>query len=111
MSRRAAEHEQRKTHVELGARLREAYAMATSSEKLEHLYQDVLVPQASLTLESALASYEVGRVDFLTTLNALTALLDYKIREAEERASFLRAQAEIRPIVGETPLGEALARP
>jgi len=40
-------------------------------------------------------------------ISAFTALRDARIREAEERARLLGALAEIGPLVGETPLGEA----
>jgi len=47
-------------------------------------------------------------VDFLTTLTAFTALLEYRLRYAEETGNLVRALAEIGPLVGETPLGEPL---
>jgi hypothetical protein len=61
-----------------------------------------------LTLESARASYGVGRVDFLTTLTAFVALLEYRLRYTEEAGSVVTALAEIGPLVGETPLGEPI---
>ena len=64
--------------------------------------------QAALTLESARASYGVGRVDVLTTLTAFSALLEYRLRRTEESGNLWRALAEIGPVVGETPLGEPL---
>jgi outer membrane protein TolC len=67
------------------------------------LYAEVLIPQASLTLESARASYAVGKVDFLTTLTAFNSLLEYKVRHAEQVGQFRRAVAEIGPLIGEHP--------
>jgi outer membrane protein TolC len=105
---RAAEHAQRNTQVSLEARLAELHATAESAQRLVRLYDETLIPQATLTLESARASYGVGRVDFLSTLTAFSALLEYRLRRAEEAGSFWRALAEIGPLVGETPFGEPL---
>lgn len=105
---RAAEHARRNTQVGLEARLADLHAMAEASSRLVRLYGETLVPQARLTLESSRASYAVGRVDFLTTLSTFTSLLEYRLRYAEETGNLVRALAEIGPLVGETPLGEAL---
>ncbi|HEU4430125.1 MAG TPA: TolC family protein [Myxococcota bacterium] len=105
---RAAERERRRAQLDVGARLAELHAAAESSNRLLALYRESLIPSASLTFESARASYATGRVDLLTTLSAFVALLDYRIREAEETASLLAALSEIGPLVGETPLGEPL---
>ena len=106
----AAEHGRENLRVDLEGKLREFHALAEASRRLVRLYDDTLIPQASLTLQSALASYEVGSVDFLTTLNAFTALLEYQIRGAQEKSNVGKALAEIGPLVGETPLGEPLQR-
>jgi outer membrane protein TolC len=100
----AAEHERRNMHVSLEGRLRELYSMSTSARRLVELYHDTLVPQAALTFESARASYAVGKVDFLTTLSAFTALLEYQIGYAEQWGDLYRARAEIAPLVRESPL-------
>ena len=108
LAKRAAERARDGERLDLEARLRELHAMAETSGRLVELYDGSLIPQASLTLESARASYEVGSVDLLTTLNAYTALLEYRIRDAEEKTGQKRARAEIAPLIGETPLGERI---
>ena len=108
LEKRAAERAREGERLDLEARLRELHAMAETSGRLVDLYDGSLIPQAALTLESARASYEVGSVDLLSTLNAFTALLEYRIRDAEEKTSQKRARAEIAPLVGETPLGERI---
>jgi outer membrane protein TolC len=105
-TRVAASSERRNVTVTLDARLRELHSMAVAARSLIALYRDSLIPQASLTLESARSSYAVGKVDFLTTLTAFTSLLEYRMRYTEEVGNARRAQAEIAPLVGETPTGE-----
>jgi outer membrane protein TolC len=102
---RAAERENRRTELDLDAQLAALHAAAESSSRLLALYRQSLIPSASLTFESARASYATGRVDLLTALSAFVAVLDYRIREAEETAGLLGALSEMGPLVGETPLG------
>jgi outer membrane protein TolC len=106
---RAAERGRRSAELDLVARLADAHAMAEAARRLVALYGDTLIPQSAATLDSARASYSVGRADFLTTLTAFTSLLEYRLREVEERGNLWRALSEIGPLVGETPLGEPIA--
>ncbi len=69
-------------------RIREDYLMAETSERLMRLYSDTVLPQARLALDSSLASYETGAVDFLTVLNNFTTRLDYEVNYREEMLSF-----------------------
>ncbi|MEN6603522.1 MAG: TolC family protein [Bryobacteraceae bacterium] len=69
-------------------RIREEYLMAETSERLMRLYADTVLPQARLALDSSLASYETGAVDFLTVLNNFTTRLDYEMNYHEEMLSF-----------------------
>jgi outer membrane protein TolC len=105
----AAKRARRNAQVSLEARLADFHAMAESAQRLVRLYDETLIPQATLTLESARASYGVGRVDFLTTLTAFSALLEYRLRRTEEGGNLWRALAEIGPVVGQSPLGEPIA--
>lgn len=104
----AAAGERRRAELDVAARLAELHAAAESSSRLVALYAQSLIPGAALTFQSATASYATGRVDLMTVMSAFVALLDYRIREAEETASLLEALAEMGPLVGETPLGEPL---
>jgi outer membrane protein TolC len=55
--------------------------------RVEQLTETSLLPQANLTLQSALASYENGKVDFATVMDA-----QKQIRTAKQ--SLIKAQAE-----------------
>jgi outer membrane protein TolC len=76
------------TDQALHYRIREEYLMAETSERLMRMYADTVLPQARLALDSSLASYENGAVDFLTVLNNFTARLDYEVNYHEEMMSF-----------------------
>ncbi|MEW6735180.1 MAG: TolC family protein [Acidobacteriota bacterium] len=81
-------------------RLRDAYVRATTAARLIRLTEEGIVPQATLALESALASYQVGEVDFLTLLNALKRALDYETRYYELLTDYQKALAEMEPLIG-----------
>lgn len=84
----------------LKARLRDAYARATTAARLVRLAEQGLIPQATLALESALSSYQVGKVDFRTVLEALEKALDYETRYYEQLAEYHKAVAEIEAAAG-----------
>lgn len=82
--------------------LGEQLAGMAAARRSEALISDQLLPQSELSLNSALAAYEAGKVDFATVLEA-----QRQIRKA--RQDRLKAQveaqmrlAEIERIVGET---------
>jgi len=80
--------------------IRDAYTVAVTSERLADLYKSTVVPQASLSLESSFASYQVGAVDFLTLLDSVVTLLDYQLKYYESITEFQKALAQLEPLVG-----------
>jgi outer membrane protein, heavy metal efflux system len=77
------------------------FLAATTSKRLADLYSDTILPQARLTLESSLASYQVGRVDFLTLLNNYQTVLTYELSYEEQAARLRQALARMEPFVNE----------
>src|ERR1700681_4590352 len=76
------------------------YLITQSSEQLMKLYSQVIVPQSSLALESSMASYQVGTVDFLTILTNFTVVLDYEVSYYRELVNYQMALANLEPLVG-----------
>lgn len=76
------------------------YILATTSQRLVELYGSTLLPQARLSVESALASYQVGSVDFLSVIDTALTLLEYEIKYYEALTDFQKALAQLEPIVG-----------
>lgn len=85
---------------EIAARLRQQIAMAEQSLKSVKLYQTAILPQAKLTVESALAAYQVNRVDFLTLLDNQMTVFDYETNLITAMANYNKALAEIDWLVG-----------
>jgi outer membrane protein, heavy metal efflux system len=82
------------------AKLQENYGLARSAEKLAQLYNHDLIPQSRLALESAMASYQVGRADFLTVIDSLLTLLEYELKYYEMLTEFHKALARLELYVG-----------
>ena len=95
-SQRSKENRQ----TELFFAVKEQYLLAKSSEQLLKLYSKVVVPQSSLALESSMASYQVGGVDFLTIFTNFTVVLDYEVSYYRELANYQMALARLEPLVG-----------
>lgn len=56
--------------------IRENYAVLKSAESLMELYQKGIIPKIYQDFESGLAGYHTGRVEAITVINRLKALLD-----------------------------------
>jgi len=57
----------------------EDFLKARSAEILIKLYRDKIIPQASLTVESSLASYQVNKTDFLALLADINTYFSYQL--------------------------------
>jgi cobalt-zinc-cadmium efflux system outer membrane protein len=112
-------HKQRLGLEEAGARLSEAqktyrareqrisyqikdqYLAAENSRRLMDLYSKLIIPQASLALESSLNSYSTGSLEFLSVLSNFSAILENEMKYYESRTQLLQAQANIQELVGQ----------
>ena len=88
------------TLLSIAFQMKEAYVMATTSDRLARLYSSAVVPQAQLALQSATASYQVGQADFLTLIDSAMAVLEYELKYYESLIDFQKALAQMEPIVG-----------
>ena len=81
-------------------RIKDRYLAVTTAQRLLKLYGATIIPQSSLSLESAIAGYEVGKVDFLTLLDNLMTLLNYELGYYEQLSNQEKAIAALEPFVG-----------
>jgi len=81
-------------------RVKDRHVAATTAERLAKLYGTTIIPQSTLSLESAIAGYEVGSVDFLTLMDNLVTLLNYQLSYYEQVSNVERALAQLEPLVG-----------
>ena len=91
------------TRLGLQSRIQEDYQMAATSVRLARLYQDTVLPQARLALESSMASYQTGGVDFLSVLTNFGAVLEYEMNYFDELADYHTAVSRLEEMTG-TPI-------
>jgi cobalt-zinc-cadmium efflux system outer membrane protein len=80
--------------------VKEQYLAAKASDGLVKLFAQAVVPQSSLALESSMAAYQVGTVDFLTLLDNFITVLDYQVNYYRELSNYEMALARLEPLVG-----------
>jgi outer membrane protein TolC len=89
--------------------VKDNYITATTAEKLVELYQTGIIPQSTLSLESAISGYQVGNIDFLTLLNNLITLFNFELEYYQQITEYQKALARIEEIAAIELIGNGLA--
>ena len=89
--------------------VKDNYITATTAEKLVELYQTGIIPQSTLSLESAISGYQVGNIDFLTLLNNLITLFNFELEYYKQLTEYQKALARIEEIAAIELIGNGLA--
>ena len=91
-------------HHEMVNQLRSEVAQAVANLERNRaqlaLYKRAVLPQAHGSFEAALASYRVGRADFLTLLDAQTTVFNYETAYYRALTDFAKSAAELERVVG-----------
>ena len=80
--------------------INESLAQLERRRKLVELYKGGLIPQAKQSLESALISYRVGKVDFLTLLDSRMNLFNLERELNESQAEYMMKLAQLEAAIG-----------
>jgi len=99
----AAHSRREATLNQLRAELHESLTALRAARRVEELVSASLLPQAELTLQSALAGYETGKVDFAAVLDA-----QRQVRTAQEDLVRARVDQQLRLADIERAIGEEL---
>lgn len=83
------------TRAQVRYEVTDAYLMASTADRLLRLYDEGILKQARLSLDSAIAQYQVGKVDFLTLVTSWRRLLDYDLTYHEQLAEHEKALARL----------------
>jgi len=97
---RASEHDLQHSSSIVAEAVRDQYLRAERASRLVQLYGEAIIPQATLSLESAAAGYEVGRVDFLTVIDNVVTLLTYQLEYYRQSTDYMQALARLEEQVG-----------
>jgi len=93
-------HEYQMTSQEITFGVKDQFLMARTSERLLALYEQGVIPQSAASLESALAGYQTGKVDFLTLINNQMVLLNLEMDYYRELSNQTKALARLEEMVG-----------
>jgi outer membrane protein, heavy metal efflux system len=75
----AARYELEATKLMISSAIQDSYSMLKSAERLMDLYKNGLIPKASQEIEAALSGYVTGKVEALTVISRLKALIDFEM--------------------------------
>ncbi len=78
----------------------DALAQMERRRKLVELYRGGIIPQAEQSLESAVISYRVNKVDFLTLLDGRINLFNYEREMHDSKAEYMMQLARLEATVG-----------
>lgn len=80
--------------------INDTLAQLERRRKLIELYKSGIIKQAEQSLESAIISYRVNKVDFLTLLDGTMSLFKYERELYESQAEYMMALARLEVAVG-----------
>jgi outer membrane protein TolC len=75
-------------------------AKAQKGSRLIDLYQTGIIPQATQSLNSTIAAYEVGSVDFLALIDSQITLCNFETQSSEILADYEKEIADLEMVVG-----------
>ncbi len=81
---------------QLAYKTHERYTRAKALEKLVALYDDGILPQDQMTVESSLTNYQTGKVPFVSVLESMTSLYADRWTRAGLVADHARLRASMR---------------
>lgn len=85
---------------ETAMKLRQQIAVAEQSARAAQLYRTEILPQSRLTMEAALAAYQVNRLEFAPLLDNQMAIYSFELARIAAVASYNKALAEIDLLTG-----------
>ena len=80
--------------------INDTLAQLDRRRRLVELYKGGIIPQAEQSLESAVISYRVSKVDFLTLLDGRMTLFNYERELYESQAEYMMKLAQLEAAVG-----------
>jgi outer membrane protein TolC len=80
--------------------INDTLAQLERRRKLVELYKGGIIPQAEQSLESAVISYRVNKVDFLTLLDGRMSLFTFERELNESQAEYMMGVAKLEATVG-----------
>ncbi len=97
---RAAEAEFEVTRQQVFLQIQQLFIDARAHGEEAALYKTAIIPQAEQALVSAMAGYQVDKVDFLTLLDNQVTLFDFEIAYHHHLTEYEKSLARLEAVVG-----------
>ena len=88
------------SRLSLQGRVQADFEMAATAARLASVYRDTILPQARLALESSMASYQTGSVDFLSVLTNFGMVLQYEMSYYDQLTELHQAISRLEEMTG-----------
>lgn len=88
------------TANEINYLINEYYLTAETAENLMDLYENGIIPQAEMSLDSSISAYQVGKIDFLTLLDNMVTLFTFELEYYRKIVEYQTALANIEETAG-----------
>jgi outer membrane protein TolC len=95
-----ARHNYEAAETGIQAQIRGTYTQAATARKLVDLYRKSVIPGAQLALESSMAGYQTGTLDFLSLFSNFMNVVEYELMYHEEVMQFQVAMAHLEEMTG-----------
>jgi cobalt-zinc-cadmium efflux system outer membrane protein len=82
------------------SRIRELTSQIEMKEQEIELFKTGFIPQSTVSFESTMSGYRVNSVDFLTLINNLITLYNYKIQYYRTLTDYQNSLAELEEVIG-----------
>ena len=86
---------------EIEFEIRDLLLRSKEKSELLDLFDNLIIPQAELSLNSAISGYQVGKVDFLTLLDSEIILFNYQLKRNRILVDHEKILAILESMVGE----------
>lgn len=97
----AAQQRAQAMRAQVSGELQEAIAGYEAARDQEQLLRSTLMPQAEATFSAALASYQIGKVDFATLLDAQRGIRAARLGQLKARVELDERVSEVERLMGE----------
>lgn len=108
----AAEKQLEQTKRDRSARSTALSARAKSLQRVLHIYDTSLVPQATTTLETSRAAYRAGKTTFIELLDSERSLYEVRIAYYRTLTQYVEAVSELEAVAGTSlsslPMGDGV---
>ena len=103
---RMAEKQAESFHNSIEEKIRKAYSRMEETQQQTKLYSEGIIPQTSQSLQSALSSYQVGKVPFVSLLGALMTTYQAEMEYYRVSTEYMRSLAWLEaettlPLIGQ----------